>query len=146
MPDTLTTITNLITSPPAQIAAGGVLAGIVWKFFEKVEAVLTDDAKLRIAVWLLELRTAQKVESWPETFANVFDRVFGKEHLSWKCFLRSSMASCTAIGLTLLVTYMVHNLNWYVAASIIHVGHFWFLVIVLIVNVVPDYLSSPRRA
>jgi len=26
-------------SPPGQIAAGEVLAGIVWKFFERVEAV-----------------------------------------------------------------------------------------------------------
>ena len=42
MPDALTTITHLINSPPGQLAAGGVLAGIVWKFFERVEAVLTD--------------------------------------------------------------------------------------------------------
>jgi hypothetical protein len=53
MPDALTTITNLIQSPPGQLAAGGILAGIVWKFFERVEAVLTDDTKLEIAVWLL---------------------------------------------------------------------------------------------
>jgi hypothetical protein len=38
--DALTTVTNLINSPPGQLAAGGVLAGIVWKFFERVEAVL----------------------------------------------------------------------------------------------------------
>jgi hypothetical protein len=34
------------------LVAGGVLAGIVWKFFERVEAVLNDDTKLEIAVWL----------------------------------------------------------------------------------------------
>jgi hypothetical protein len=39
MPDTLTTITHLINSPPGQLAAGAALAGIVWKFFERVEAV-----------------------------------------------------------------------------------------------------------
>jgi hypothetical protein len=33
MADTLDTITKLIQSPPGQLAAGGVLAGIVWKFF-----------------------------------------------------------------------------------------------------------------
>lgn len=42
--DTLTTITKVINSPPGQLAAGGVLAGIVWKFFERVEAVLTVQA------------------------------------------------------------------------------------------------------
>ena len=47
MADAHTTITNLINSPPGQLAAGGVLAGIVWKFFERVEALLM---KLEIAV------------------------------------------------------------------------------------------------
>ena len=39
MLDILTIITKLINSPPGQLAAGGLLAGIVWKFFERVEAV-----------------------------------------------------------------------------------------------------------
>jgi len=51
--DALTTITHLINSPPGQLAAGEVLAGIVWKFFERVESVLTDQTKMEIAVWLV---------------------------------------------------------------------------------------------
>jgi hypothetical protein len=42
MIDKLETITRLTNSPPGQLAAGGVLAGIVWKFFERVENVLSD--------------------------------------------------------------------------------------------------------
>ena len=38
MPDALT---RLINNPPDQLVSGGVLAGIVWRFFERVEAVLT---------------------------------------------------------------------------------------------------------
>jgi hypothetical protein len=53
MSDILTTITKLINSPPGQLAAGGVLAGIVWKFFERVEAVVTDQTKLEITVSLV---------------------------------------------------------------------------------------------
>jgi hypothetical protein len=52
MPDALTTITNLINSPPGQLVAGSVLAGIVWKFFERVEAALTDETKDDISKWL----------------------------------------------------------------------------------------------
>ena len=48
MADALTTVTNIINSPPGQVAAGAALAGIVWKFFERVEAVLKDDTKLEI--------------------------------------------------------------------------------------------------
>lgn len=95
MSDALTTITKLINSPPGRVAAGGVLAGIVWKFFERVEALLTDSTKFEVAVWLVGRKTlGEKVEPWPRTFARVFDRVFGTKHLSWSCFWRSCVASC----------------------------------------------------
>ena len=75
-----------------------MLAGIVWKSFERTEAVLTDDTKLGIAVWLLGLKVAEKVEPWPGTFATMFDRVFGKRFRSWRCFFSSSIASvCLSI-------------------------------------------------
>src|ERR1039458_1891494 len=96
MNNTLTTLTHLINSPPGQLATGGVLAGIVWKFFERVEAVLTDQTKLEIAVWLVGVKVGQKIEPWPETFAKVLDRVFGKKHLSWKCFGTSCLATALA--------------------------------------------------
>jgi hypothetical protein len=54
MADAFNTFTKLIQSPVGQLAAGGVLAGIVSKFFERVEEVLNDDTKLEIAVWLLD--------------------------------------------------------------------------------------------
>jgi hypothetical protein len=94
--------------PPliGQIVAGVALAGIVWLFFERVEAVLNDDTKLEIAVWLLDRkRLSSTFESWPHTFSTVFDRVFGTKHLSWKCFWRSSMASFIAAMLATLLAY-----------------------------------------
>jgi hypothetical protein len=38
-------LTKFINSPPGVLVAGGVLAGIVWKFFEGVDAVLNDATK-----------------------------------------------------------------------------------------------------
>ena|ERR1035438_5423879 len=102
MSDILTTITHLINSPPGQLAAGGVLAGIVWKFFERVEAVLRDDTKKEIAVWLVGVKVGQKVEPWPGTFVKVFDRVFGTEDLSWKRLWRSSVLSTGILALDAL--------------------------------------------
>jgi hypothetical protein len=73
----LDSVTSLINSPPGQLVAGATLGGIVWKFFELVEAVLNEDTKLEIAVWLLGIKVGQTVGPWPDTFAKVFDRVFG---------------------------------------------------------------------
>jgi hypothetical protein len=114
MADTLNTFTKLIRSPPGQLAAGGVLAGIVWKFFERVEAVLTENTKLEIAVWLLNMKVGQKVEPWPETFASIFDKVFGKKHFSWTCFWRSCVALAGALGPSLLA---ISTFNCFVFAQ-----------------------------
>jgi len=100
------TITNLINSPPGQLVAGGVLAGIVWKFFERVEGVLKDETKKEIAVWLLEVKPLSATfQSWPDTFAKVFDRMFGTKHVSWNCFFRSCAASLCVIALVLVIGY-----------------------------------------
>jgi hypothetical protein len=110
MPDALTTITKLIQSPPGQLAAGGVLAGIVWKFFERVEAVLTDETKLEIAIWLVGVKLlGPKVEPWPETFAKLFDRVFGTKHLSWKCFFRSCVATVISC---IICSFLAYKVLW----------------------------------
>jgi len=110
MSDVLTTLTHLINSPPGQLAAGGVLAGIVWKFFERVEAVLTDQTKLEIALWLRVRRTetgiiAEQAVSWPDTFRSLFDRVFGAKHWTWPCFWRSTVATVLLLLIGIIITF-----------------------------------------
>lgn len=104
MADALNTITKLINSPPGQLAAGGVLAGIVWKFFERVEAVLTDQTKLEVAVWLVGRKPlGAKIGPWPDTFSRLLNTLFGTRHISWKCFWRSCV--CSAAIFIIVVVY-----------------------------------------
>jgi hypothetical protein len=128
MTDTFTTITTFINSPPGQLVAGGALVGIVWKFFERVESLLTENTKLEIAVWLLDRkRLSPTFQNWPDTFAKVFDRVFGTKHLSWKCFLRSCVASTTVFILTICLTSkdpFAFHVSHQVLAVIIMAGGF----------------------
>jgi hypothetical protein len=143
MADTLTTITELLNKPPAQFLAGGVLAGIVWKFFRRVEGVLTDATKHEIARWLRVRNVetgivAEDTENWPDTFANLFDRVFGKKHLSWRCFWRSCLASFAAVFITFLASGGIHAWkNDYLTAPTLA----GWAVLILVINVLPDFLS-----
>jgi hypothetical protein len=73
VPDTLTNITTFINSPPGQLLAGATLAGIVWKFFERVEAVLTDQTKFEIAVWLVGVKVGPDVHFY--VFGSGFDEL-----------------------------------------------------------------------
>jgi hypothetical protein len=136
--------------PPivSQVVAGGFLAGIIWKFFERVEAVLTDATKKEIARWLRVKNfetgiIAEEAEAWPETFARVFDQVFGKTHLSWRCFGRSTIASI-AIGLLGFPLAMDLSLNRQLISDIVtHHGGLLNEVggVLLLGSVVPDYVS-----
>jgi hypothetical protein len=128
-------VQKFITSPPGQLAAGSVVGGIVLKFFEKIETVLTDNTKLEIAVWLLGRKSiSPKLQSWPGTFATVFDRVFGTKHLSWKCFGRSCVASFSVALIAWAFTGMLfQSFTWRRNLELI------FLIVVG--NALPDYIS-----
>jgi hypothetical protein len=122
-------ITEFILKPAPHLAAGCVLFGVVWGFFKGVESVLNDNTKLEIAVWLLGVKVGQQVEPWPDTFAKVFDRVFGEEHASWKCFVRSAIVS-TAMVLCIL-TYFNYREYWFPVLP----------VFILLFSIFPDYLT-----
>ena len=98
MADALGTITNLINSPLGQFAAGCVLAGIVWTFFERVGRALNSGTTAEVAGWLLDSPAANSpTQPCLSTFVKVFDGLFGTRCLTQSYFWRSSAASiCVA--------------------------------------------------
>jgi hypothetical protein len=125
------TINIGLPSVVGQMITGALLAGIVWKFFERVQAVLNEDTKLEIAVWLMGVELSKNVEFWPNNFVEMFDRVFGGEYSSGKRFRRSLLASFT-----------VGPLAWFLFS--IHAGTLeeWAMIglLVIMCNALPDYL------
>ncbi len=91
-------VTKLITSPPAYFVAGGILFGIVYKFFERIENVLNEDTKMQIAIWLLDVNVGRKAEQWPRTITKILDRLFGIQYPSWSSFLRSALMTLVCVG------------------------------------------------
>jgi hypothetical protein len=136
MPFDFDTVTKLIQSPPGQLAAGAVLGGIVWKFFKNVGDVLNDKTNKEIARWLRVKHfetgiVAEEAVNWPDSFAKVFDRVFGEKHLSWKCFFRSGVASYT---LVVLVVIYLNSPRYSVSLDDL-------IILGFVGNVIPDYIS-----
>lgn len=109
MADVLTAISNFISSPPGQLTAGAVACGMVWKFFDKVEDKLNDDTKLKIAIWLLGVKIGRQFEPWPETFARIFDRIFGSRHISFTCLSRSALISFLLYLVFYAVVFVYHG-------------------------------------
>jgi hypothetical protein len=131
----LDAIIKFIYSPPGQLVTGVGLAGTVWKGFGVIENHLNEDAKLKIAIWLLDLHVPlEKMQTWLETFASVFDRVFGRNHLSWKCFWRSAVISYLSI---FVVGSYLDGLRYSFTSYQIYAKFRYGFV----GNVLPDYVS-----
>jgi len=96
-----------LASPAAQVAAGIALLWGIQKFFKEIGDVLHPSKKRAIWEWISGIRSTDKFERWPDTFASMFDRVFGENHLSWRCVWRSFVATtliqtvCVLLWLTL---------------------------------------------
>jgi hypothetical protein len=106
--------------PPfiAQVLAGFALAGVVVKFFEKVEEKLNGDTKRGITAWLLDRKqdddTKVAIDAWLrdqkpltlrpqnalETFTRIFDRLFGLRLMSWRALSISTIMTLSIICLT----------------------------------------------
>ncbi len=136
-------------SLPQIVSLGTFLAicGFIYKLFEKGDVLINDDAKLQIAVWLLNLKAPERMQNWPTMFAHWFDRVFGEKHLSWKCFFRSCIASLAAVLLVTLVwaalrpdeLRLILRGFWRAPSEIGLIQN--ILLYFLALNLLPDYVS-----
>lgn len=131
----LDVFTKFVNSPGGVLTAGAVLAGIVWKFFERVEAVLTEQTKLEIAVWLVGVNAEARFQNGPTTFARVLDRFFGAKVVSWASFVRSAIVSVCII--LALVTWKIFT------SGPRYFGKTWAAlpIFALFYCILPDYLS-----
>jgi hypothetical protein len=119
-------------------AVGGGLFYGVQKFFKEVEEKLSEHSKSEIAHWLLSLKTADKVHNWPAMFSTMFDRVFGKEHLSVRCFIRSCCASVALFALSLSVFLATRSLlSWRERFAV----GIYLVFFGIFSNLLPDYIS-----
>jgi len=125
------------------VGVGGALFYGVMKFFDAVGDRLNEGSKKEIARWLRVKNVdteiiADEVAGWPDTFAKVFDRVFGTKHLSWRCFLRSTLASYAVVAVMWSLRALTHPgelgfdslKDWLVLAAF-----------VFVLNALPDYCS-----
>lgn len=117
------------------------IAGI-WALFERAEVVLREDVRNRLSLWLRNRFSAAEMQRWPSFFTAIFDSIFGEQHFSWKCFIRSTIASVSAVIIMSLVVWATNEHLW---DEFLGNGMFsavmQVLFITLMVNILPDYLS-----
>jgi hypothetical protein len=94
--------TSWLLSAGGHIGFGMVLFLSVKKFFEDVEKPLNETTKREIAAWVLGVKPSESIRDWRSTFVNMFNKVFGERHWSWKCFWRSCLFTVTVTLVVML--------------------------------------------
>jgi hypothetical protein len=126
-------------APFAYLAGGGGLFYGVVKLSEQIEKGLSEDTKIRIALWVLSTDITNRAEAISRTFTSVFDRVFGTRHFSLSCFLKSCLMSLASILVMML--FWVICLNHVFDVSVIGFHLLVAVILGVVFNILPDYIS-----
>jgi hypothetical protein len=123
------------------------MVGLIMAFAIYMDSVTTPSTKKKIAEFLLANSQLPKIIlECPRLFIESFDSFFGKNHLSIKCFIRSSLVSIVVI---LIIGFLLRghpSFNPFsldiVSSSIAGIVYVLFLFILsILLNVIPDYIS-----
>lgn len=113
-------------------AAG--LAGLMLALTALATKLLNPQRKDEIALWLM----GAAEDSWHRTFCDLFDAVFGRNHLTWKCARRSALASLLSV---VVIWFFMGKVGLIGARLDADLSLGWLLALALGVNLVADYLS-----
>ena len=144
---------NLSTWTPWIDAASVVAVAVgVAKAFDWFDGLISDDSRVALWIYLADLPTDERIDSWATIFPKLIDKVFGERALSIKFFLRSCIASLLAVT----ACYLLYLRTHYVAPEMamfegMGFPHGWTLIrtdsfrvvtyYAIFLNLVPDYCS-----
>jgi hypothetical protein len=116
----------------------------VYGLFNKAGDSVSDKTKRSVSKWLQNIKLTQDSPRWPGVFAQLFDRVFTEHHLSWKCFVRSCIASIAAV-LVMTAVYIIVSRVPLMGGSEqtggLHLMVVGMLLYAVLFNFVADYIS-----
>lgn len=120
------------------LTIGGGFIGLGWK----ADGAFSSEFRNKLSDQIIRLRRIVPGETWPTIFADLFDHVFGKRHATWKCFLRSSIASIISVGVMTLIWAQVRPeiLREFLTNFRFEQGAV-FAMVFIGYNLIPDYFS-----
>jgi hypothetical protein len=113
------------------------VSGGVYALFNRAGESVNKETKKKVSDWLQNLNLVQP-SNWPNTFTDLFDRVFTKKHFSLGCFFRSAIASFGAVFIMIMLFCVV---NKEPLVEIFSLDLKASILIVFGLNLFPDYVS-----
>lgn len=116
--------------------------------FWYAEKCIKPEVRSAVSNWLGNIRLEGFLNNWSTHFGEVFDGIFGKRHLTWRCFWRSCLASIFTFIVAIVIlpfTGTVRILMPPIPSDLIDSPRFVSSIVLfmmfLVCNLIPDYLS-----
>ncbi len=138
---------------PYWLAFIGSWLGLIWavyRLFKEAGDTVKEETKTAAALWLLNFGDSKDLPSWPSQFVALFDKIFTKNHWSWKCFRRSAIVSIVIllIGWLLFLTLFPESgkrsfevMDYMLNEKMYFNFVFGAISFVLLFCIIPDYFS-----
>jgi hypothetical protein len=86
----------------------GLAVGIA-KVFEWFDGMISDEGRVALWMFLADVPSDDRIESWGNVFPQLIDRVFGPRALSLRFFFRSCVASLLALLIVTPPYYLIEG-------------------------------------
>jgi hypothetical protein len=117
-----------------------VVAGTVFGVFELGERLASQRAKDALSRWLLSF-DIQKAKALPDGTQEIFERIFGERHFSWKCFVRSAIFSLGATAFILVLLFLIYPKETSALIATFFQGFWLWITEWLLWSILIDYVS-----
>jgi len=110
-----------------------IVLGILAMFWKGDEAI-SDEFREAISKWLKKTITIRTRELWPSIVHAQFERIYGKKHFTFQCFIGSvkiSLIAFAVISLSVYITYSYITINYLLASFVLSIYY----------NIFIDYFS-----
>jgi hypothetical protein len=84
-----------------------LVAGTVLGVFELGDRFASQRAKDALSKWLLTF-DVKKTKALPDGTQEIFERIFGERHFSWKCFVRSAAFSLSSMAFVSILISLIY--------------------------------------
>jgi hypothetical protein len=124
---------------------GLIVAGVLLRLSWKADDAISKGERDTLSRWLRIIEIDDSPPSWPNTFLDVFDRIFGQRHWSWRCFFASACASSIVIVIVISLWVIIRpNQFGNFLTEIIEYDLSMILIMFLVMyfcNIILDYAS-----
>ena len=120
------------------------VAPLCYAAFKWLDSITSDEFRTECVKFLLEKKYNYQIKLMPDFAEHVIDKVFGDQHVTKKCFIRSMLFSSSSLLIAFVISFLYNpqkNLQFFNKILSLDIRRFMYLLLVWVLFcLIPDYI------